>query len=107
VFELVTKLRTIYFCQIATKRDGELIYLFVPYPNFLKANSLDERREVGSKKGIYICQFIEVCNFVLLEILCLKIRTIRLDFCFSLMHLTAPFHLRNLHKVELGDHCET
>jgi len=23
------------------------------------------------------------------------------------MHLTTPFQLRNLHKVELGDDCET
>lgn len=55
VFELVTKLRTIYFCQITTKPKGELIHLIVPYPNFMKVNSLDERRKVGSKKGIYFC----------------------------------------------------
>ena len=53
MFELVIKLWTIYFCQIATKPNGELTHLNVPYPNFMKINSLDERRKVGSKKGIY------------------------------------------------------
>ena len=76
VFELVTKLWTIYFCRIATE------HLFVPYPNFMKANSLDERRKVGGKKGIYFCQFIEVCNFVLLEFLCLNTRTTLLRLLF-------------------------
>lgn len=99
VFELVTKLRTIYFCHITTKPNDELIYLFLPYPNFFKANSSDERTKIESKKSIYFCQFTEVCNFVLLEFLCLKIRTTRLDFCFSLMHLTTPFfQLRNCIK---------
>ena len=60
VFELVTNLWTIYFCEIATESNGELIDIFVPHPSFMKANSLDERRKVGSKKGIYFCQFIEV-----------------------------------------------
>ena len=50
VLELVTKLWIIYFCQIGFEPDCELILVFAPYPNSMKANSLDERRKVGRKK---------------------------------------------------------
>lgn len=39
VCESVKKILTVYFCQLATKPDGELTHWFVPYPSFMKANS--------------------------------------------------------------------